>query len=91
MFQDIGVSKDLNEQFKKHLQESSGEPLDSELNVVFFSVNRFSLKASADSAVKSLFLLLPLCLLPSLLFHGGKCALVILLRKKLKTGTCLHL
>ncbi|CAH1242216.1 CUL1 [Branchiostoma lanceolatum] len=27
MFQDIGVSKDLNEQFKKHL-EKSGEPLD---------------------------------------------------------------
>ena len=29
MFQDIGVSKDLNEQFKKHLQECAGEPLDS--------------------------------------------------------------
>lgn len=28
MFQDIGVSKDLNEQFKKHLTNS--EPLDCE-------------------------------------------------------------
>ena len=28
MFQDIGVSKDLNENFRKHL-ESSREPLDS--------------------------------------------------------------
>lgn len=31
MFQDIGVSKDLNEQFKKHLTNS--EPLDCEYNV----------------------------------------------------------
>jgi cullin 1 len=30
MFQDIGVSKDLNEQFKRHLAESNGEPLDSQ-------------------------------------------------------------
>ena len=27
MFQDVGVSKDLNEHFKRHL--SSGDPLDS--------------------------------------------------------------
>ena len=32
MFQDIGVSKDLNEQFKKHLTNS--EPLDCEYHVL---------------------------------------------------------
>lgn len=32
MFQDIGVSKDLNEQFKKHL--SNSEPLDCEYTPV---------------------------------------------------------
>ena len=32
MFQDIGVSKDLNEQFKKHLTNS--EPLDCEYPLV---------------------------------------------------------
>lgn len=32
MFQDIGVSKDLNEQFKKHLTNS--EPLDCEYRVL---------------------------------------------------------
>ena len=31
MFQDIGVSKDLNEQFKKHLV-ASVDPLDSKYN-----------------------------------------------------------
>lgn len=33
MFQDIGVSKDLNEQFKKHLTNS--EPLDCEYTRVY--------------------------------------------------------
>ena len=33
MFQDIGVSKDLNEQFKKHLTNS--EPLDCEYPRVY--------------------------------------------------------
>ncbi len=35
MFQDVGVSKDLNEQFRTHLQ-SSGETLDSKL---FFGIS----------------------------------------------------
>ncbi len=35
MFQDIGVSKDLNEQFKKHLTNS--EPLDRKDEAVFFT------------------------------------------------------
>lgn len=35
MFQDIGVSKDLNEQFKKHLTNS--EPLDCEYPRVYSS------------------------------------------------------
>lgn len=37
MFQDIGVSKDLNEQFKKHLHESAQEPLDSQSLFSWFS------------------------------------------------------
>ena len=32
MFQDIGVSKDLNENFKKHLS-NSGEPLDIDFSI----------------------------------------------------------
>ena len=36
MFQDIGVSKDLNEQFKKHLLNS--EPLDCKCSTHFRSV-----------------------------------------------------
>lgn len=37
MFQDIGVSKDLNEQFKKHLQESAGDPLDIDFSIQVLS------------------------------------------------------
>ena len=35
MFQDIGVSKDLNEQFRRHLNEtlSSNEPLDIDFQI----------------------------------------------------------
>lgn len=38
MFQDIGVSKDLNEQFRKHLSNSN-EPLDCKyINIIgYFS------------------------------------------------------
>ncbi len=36
MFQDIGVSKDLNEQFKKHL--SNSEPLDCKCSTPVLSV-----------------------------------------------------
>lgn len=36
MFQDIGVSKDLNEQFKKHL--SNSEPLDCKCSVLWFCI-----------------------------------------------------
>ena len=32
MFQDIGVSKDLNENFKRHLT-NSGEPLDIDFSI----------------------------------------------------------
>lgn len=38
MFQDIGVSKDLNEQFKKHLTNS--EPLDRECGMAVGCVHR---------------------------------------------------
>ena len=35
MFQDIGVSKDLNEQFRRHLNDtlSSNEPLDIDFQI----------------------------------------------------------
>ena len=34
MFQDIGVSKDLNEQFRRHLNETlSNEPLDIDFQI----------------------------------------------------------
>ena len=41
MFQDIGVSKDLNERFKRHLTNSA-EPLDMDfsIQVCWFSPNR---------------------------------------------------
>lgn len=39
MFQDIGVSKDLNEQFKKHL--SNSEPLDCTYPLQMFASARF--------------------------------------------------
>ena len=38
MFQDIGVSKDLNEQFRRHLNETlkSNEPLDIDFQIQVF-------------------------------------------------------
>lgn len=43
MFQDVGVSKDLNEQFRNHLQKSN-EPLDIDfqIQVLFISFKTFS-------------------------------------------------
>jgi cullin 1 len=58
MFQDIGVSKDLNEQFKRHLTNSN-EPLDRKfikcilfklkLNVFSFSVD-FSIQVLSSGS-----------------------------------------
>ena len=40
MFQDIGVSKDLNEQFRRHLNETlSNEPLDIDFQIQVKSVS----------------------------------------------------
>ena len=33
MFQDVGVSKDLNEQFRTHLQGGGGDPLDIDFQI----------------------------------------------------------
>jgi hypothetical protein len=51
MFQDIGVSKDLNEQFKKHLLNS--DPLDCKCSA------RFSFSFHIESQIKPLVDFLP--------------------------------
>lgn len=33
MFQDVGVSKDLNEQFRTHLQSGGNDPLDIDFQI----------------------------------------------------------
>ena len=57
MFQDVGVSKDLNEQFKRHLQGST-DPLDSECLSLPFVFNgvflKFTLFPDCSSFVKFL-------------------------------------
>lgn len=41
MFQDIGVSKDLNEQFRRHLSETlSNEPLDIDFQIQVSGVEK---------------------------------------------------
>ena len=46
MFQDIGVSKDLNEQFRRHLNDtlSSNEPLDIDFQIQVIIVIAISLE-----------------------------------------------
>ena len=46
MFQDIGVSKDLNEQFRRHLNDtlSSNEPLDIDFQIQVIVVIAISIK-----------------------------------------------
>ena len=39
MFQDVGVSKDLNEQFKTHLQNSDSDRLDIDFSIQVSFVN----------------------------------------------------
>lgn len=48
MFQDIGVSKDLNEQFKKHLQESAQEPLDIDFSIQVLSSGSWPFQQSCS-------------------------------------------
>ena len=40
MFQDVGVSKDLNEQFRTHLQSGGNDPLDIDFQI---QVKQFNL------------------------------------------------
>ncbi|XP_064644798.1 cullin-1-like [Lineus longissimus] len=47
MFQDIGVSKDLNEQFKRHLQ-NSGEPLDIDFCIQVLSSGSWPFQQSCS-------------------------------------------
>ncbi|UYV60983.1 CUL1 [Cordylochernes scorpioides] len=50
MFQDIGVSKDLNEQFRKHL-EASNEPLDIDFSIHVLSSGSWPFQQSASFAL----------------------------------------
>uniref|UniRef100_A0A8C2J3M6 Cullin 1b n=1 Tax=Cyprinus carpio TaxID=7962 RepID=A0A8C2J3M6_CYPCA len=51
MFQDIGVSKDLNEQFKKHL--SNSEPLDLDFSIQVLSSGSWPFQQSCTFALPS--------------------------------------
>ncbi|KAJ6650222.1 hypothetical protein lerEdw1_013507 [Lerista edwardsae] len=51
MFQDIGVSKDLNEQFKKHL--SNSEPLDLDFSIQVLSSGSWPFQMSCAFALPS--------------------------------------
>ena len=47
MFQDIGVSKDLNEQFRRHLNETlSNEPLDIDFQIQVKLLISFCIKGN---------------------------------------------
>jgi len=50
MFQDIGVSKDLNDQFKRHLQ-NSGEPLDLDFSIQVLSSGSWPFQQSFNFAL----------------------------------------
>ena len=53
MFQDIGVSKDLNEQFRRHLNETlSNEPLDIDFQIQV----KNNLASNNESEVTDIFL-----------------------------------
>ena len=42
MFQDVGVSKDLNEQFRTHLQSGGNDPLDIDFQIQVKLFHQFS-------------------------------------------------
>lgn len=52
MFQDIGLSKDLNEQFKKHLQNSA-EPLDIDFSIQVLSSGCWPFQQSLSFSLPS--------------------------------------
>ena len=68
MFQDIGVSKDLNENFKKHLS-NSGEPLDIDFSIQVLSSGSWPFQ---QSCVFSLPSELERCVTRFTAFYGGQ-------------------
>jgi len=68
MFQDIGVSKDLNEQFRKHLQNSN-EPLDIDFQIQVLSSGSWPFQ---QSCVFSLPTELERCVHRFTAFYGGQ-------------------
>jgi len=68
MFQDIGVSKDLNEQFRKHLQNSN-EPLDIDFQIQVLSSGSWPFQRSC---VFSLPTELERCVTRFAAFYGGQ-------------------
>merc|ERR1712012_1301806 len=68
MFQDIGVSKDLNENFKRHLS-NSGEPLDIDFSIQVLSSGSWPFQ---QSCVFSLPAELERCVNSFTAFYGGQ-------------------
>ena len=68
MFQDIGVSKDLNENFKKHLS-NSGDPLDIDFSIQVLSSGSWPFQ---QSCVFSLPAELERCVNRFTAFYGGQ-------------------
>merc|ERR1719510_250807 len=70
MFQDIGVSKDLNEQFRRHLSETlSNEPLDIDFQIQVLSSGSWPFQ---QSCVFSLPTELERCVHRFTAFYGGQ-------------------
>merc|ERR1712158_63021 len=70
MFQDIGVSKDLNEQFRRHLGETlSNEPLDIDFSIQVLSSGSWPFQ---QSCVFSLPAELERCVTRFTAFYGGQ-------------------
>merc|ERR1711971_1370456 len=69
MFQDIGVSKDLNEQFRTHLQGGGGDPLDIDFQIQVLSSGSWPFQ---QSCVFSLPTELERCVHRFTGFYGGQ-------------------
>merc|ERR1739844_365507 len=68
MFQDIGVSKDLNENFKRHLS-NSGEPLDIDFSIQVLSSGSWPFQQSCKFSLPSE---LERCVTRFTAFYGGQ-------------------
>merc|ERR1711971_214921 len=69
MFQDVGVSKDLNEQFRTHLQGGGGDPLDIDFQIQVLSSGSWPFQ---QSCVFSLPTELERCVHRFTGFYGGQ-------------------